>query len=145
MSTAEDRQALDAELLSWMREPDWKFEEARFAELALDLFAHQFAHCPPYRRFAEGRGLTPASVEHWRQVPAVPAGAFKELALRSFPEANTVKTFRTSGTSGQKQGELHLDTLGLYEASLMASLDTLFLAGEAGPKTLLRILSLIHI
>ena len=106
MSTAEDRQALDAELLSWMREPDWKFEEARFAALALDLFAHQFAHCPPYRRFAEGRGLTPASVEHWRQVPAVPAGAFKELALRSFPEANTVKTFRTSGTSGQKQGEL---------------------------------------
>ena len=85
--------------------------------------------------------MTPASVEHWRQVPAVPAGAFKELALRSFPEANTVKTFRTSGTSGQKQGELHLDTLGLYEASLMASLDTLFLAGEAEPKTLLRILA----
>ena len=141
MSSTGDRQSLDAELLSWMQEPGWKLDESRFEALALDLFAYQFDHCSPYRRFAQGRGLTPETVEHWPEIPAVPAGAFKELALCSFPQRQTVKTFRTSGTSGQKRGELHLDTLALYEASLMASLDTLFIPDRAGSKTTLRILA----
>ncbi|MCS5635052.1 MAG: long-chain fatty acid--CoA ligase [Myxococcota bacterium] len=141
MSSARDRQTLDAELLAWMQEPRWQPDEARFEALALELFAHQFDRCSPYGRFARGRGLTPETVEHWREIPAVPAGAFKELPLRSFPESRTSKTFRTSGTSGQKRGELHLDTLALYEASLMASLDTLLMPDRASSKTTLRVLA----
>ena len=53
---------------------------------------------------------------------AVPTGAFKEVALRGFPAECTVATFRTSGTSSERRGELHLDTLELYEASLLANL-----------------------
>ena len=142
----ETRRALDAEILAWMSAPGWTEDEARFDAMACRLFTHQFRHCPPYARFAAGRGRTPDNLNSWREIPAVPAGAFKELALRGFPEDKTLKTFRTSGTSGQKPGELHLDTLALYEASLLSSLENLLFpdrvaaTGEARP-CLLRILA----
>ena len=121
------RAALDAELLAWMRERPWRYDEARFDRLARALFAFQYASCPPYTRLCESRDVSPPRLRDWREIPAVPTGAFKEMALRSFPEAATRKTFRTSGTSGEARGSLHLDTLVLYEASLLASLDTLLL------------------
>jgi len=118
------RAALDARVLAWMREPlpegpPGPEDEARFDALARELFAFQFAHCAPYRRFCEGRGRTPANVAHWREIPAVPTGAFKEVPLRSFPPEREAHVFRTSGTSTERRGELHLDTLALYEASLL--------------------------
>ncbi len=102
-------------------EPDagWARDDARFAALACELFAHQYEHCAPYRRFCEGRGVKPADLDSWRRIPAVPTGAFKEVALRCFDAEATVRTFRTSGTSTGKRGELHLDTLALYDASLL--------------------------
>jgi hypothetical protein len=122
MSADPERAALDARVLTWLREPpeSWRCDEARFASLAQDLFAHQFAHCTPYRRFCERRGRTPDRVTQWREIPAVPAGAFKEMALRSFPAEREAHVFRTSGTSTERRGALHLDTLELYEASLLA-------------------------
>jgi hypothetical protein len=113
------RAALDAEVLAWLREPDWRRDDARFEELALRLFAFQFEHCAPYRRFCEGRGRPPERVRRSDQIPAVPTGAFKELALTSFPPERALHRFRTSGTSAGARGVLHLDTLALYEASLL--------------------------
>jgi hypothetical protein len=120
------RAELDAGVVAWAREPfqddaDWRRDDARFEALALALFAFQFEHCAPYRRFCEGRGRTPADVERWQDVPTVPTGAFKELSLTSFPVESAVHVFRTSGTSAPKRGALHLDTLAVYEASLRAS------------------------
>jgi acyl-CoA synthetase (AMP-forming)/AMP-acid ligase II len=119
------RAELDARVLAWLREPlpavTSLEDDARFDALARALFAFQFAHCAPYRRFCEGRGRTPDTVRHWRAIPAVPAGAFKELALRSFPERHEAHVFRTSGTAAERRGALHLDTLALYEASLLPS------------------------
>ncbi|MDE0886564.1 MAG: AMP-binding protein [Myxococcota bacterium] len=128
-----EREALDAEILAWMGESHWAVDDARFEALALRLFAHQFAACPPYARFAAARGRAPSEVLRWQEIPAVPTGAFKEVDLRGFPESRTIKTFRTSGTSGQKRGELHLDSLALYEASLMASLGTLLFPDRVSP------------
>lgn len=136
-----DRAELDHSILTWINETPWTQDEERFDILARQLFAHQFARCAPYARFAQGRGLTPESIESWHEIPAVPAAAFKEMALRSFPESETKKTFRTSGTSGQKRGELHLDTLSLYEASLLASLRTLLLADLEPRRTMIRVLA----
>jgi hypothetical protein len=85
------RAGLDARLLAWTREADWRADDARFGALALELFAFQFAHCEPYRRFCRGRGVTPERIDDWRDVPAVPTGAFKELALTSFPPERTVQ------------------------------------------------------
>ena len=129
------REKLDAEILAWMRDPDalrgWRPDDARFERLALELFAFQFERCAPYRRFCERRGRTPGAVNGWREIPAVPTGAFKELALRSFPAERTVATFRTSGTSTASRGELHLDTLELYEASLLPTFERFVLPGLA--------------
>lgn len=113
--------SVEAQILEWMREPLWGVDDERFDALARALFAQQFERCPPYRRFCQGRGLTPDSVGSWREIPPVPAGAFKEVALRCFPEERTVHIFRTSGTSTSARGELHLDTLELYEASLLST------------------------
>ena len=123
MSADPRRAELDARVLTWMREPlaSWRADDARFEALALDLFAFQFAHCAPYRRFCERRDRTPERVASWREIPAVPAGAFKEMALRSFPAERERHVFRTSGTATERRGELHLDTLELYEASLLPS------------------------
>jgi hypothetical protein len=117
------RDALDARVLEWMHEPLWGTDDERFEELALALFAHQFETCAPYQRFCTARQRTPETLRSWREIPAVPAGAFKEVPLRCFPAEQTVHTFRTSGTSSaaRARGELHLDTLELYEASLLPS------------------------
>jgi hypothetical protein len=55
----------------------------------------------------------------WRDVPPVPTGAFKEVALHSFPPDRCLRRFLTSGTSTPVRGALHLDTLEIYEASLL--------------------------
>ncbi len=119
------RAEIEAELLHWMREQPDHEDEQRFERLALALFAWQFTHCDPYRRFCEGRGATPPGISRWQEIPTVPTGAFKELPLRCFDLADEIKVFRTSGTSNTAagRGELHLDTLALYEASLTASFE----------------------
>jgi hypothetical protein len=136
---------LRGKLLDWMREPDPRADDARFDALALDVFAYQFERCAPYRRFCEGRSRTPASVERAQEIPAVPTGAFKELALRSFPAERECHAFRTSGTSGTgglARGTLHLDTLALYEASLVVPFERHLLPEVVGSDARARILVL---
>jgi hypothetical protein len=74
---------------------------AAFDELALAAFAFQFERIAPYRRLCEGRGATPREVASWREVPPVPAAAFRTLELTA--EA-PVETFRSSGTMGGTTG-----------------------------------------
>jgi hypothetical protein len=120
-----ERSALETRILDLMKVPDWRDDEAHFDQLARHLFTLQYARCDAYARFARARGAVPERIASWREIPAVPAGAFKEMRLCCFPPTETCKTFRTSGTSGPKRGELHLDTLELYEASLLPTLDHL--------------------
>jgi len=115
----DSRAPLDRKILEWMEEPLWGRDDERFDTLARELFAYQFEHCAPYRRFCEGREATPPRIDRWQEIPTVPTGAFKELALRCFPREHTVHTFRTSGTATRTRGEIQLDTLALYEASLL--------------------------
>jgi hypothetical protein len=119
MSADPRRADIDRRVLEWMRELRWSYSDKRFEELALELFAFQFEHCEIYRRFCEGRSQTPQNVKTWRQIPAVPTSAFKETELRCFPAKETAHCFRTSGTSTDVRGSLYLDTLELYEASLL--------------------------
>ncbi len=116
------RAQIEARLLDWMQREPEREDEARFEELALALFRHQHAHCEPYARWCRSRA-TPESVTRWWEIPCVPSGAFKELPLRSFPAERTAKLFRTSGSSAARRGELYLDTLALYEASLVPSFE----------------------
>ena len=123
MSADPARAALDARVLAWMREPrSWRRDDARFEALALDLFAFQFAHCAPYRRFCErpraharARRAAGARSRRCRRAPS------RSWRSRSFPAEREAHVFRTSGTATERRGALHLDTLELYEASLLPS------------------------
>ncbi len=125
------RQALDDEILKLIAAGvDAPADDARFDALALALFAHQYARGAAYRRLCDALERPPASVHSWREIPPAPTGAFKEVRLATFPESATVRVFRTSGTTTEARGELHLDTLALYEASLLATFDAFICAGD---------------
>jgi len=116
------RADLDERVLGWIAEGvDSPRDDSRFDDLALALFRHQFEHNAPYRKMCHAFELTPDRVQHWQEIPSVPTGVFKEVRLAAFPAELTLRTFRTSGSTNELRGELHLDTLAVYDASLLAT------------------------
>ena len=96
--------------------------EEDFDELARSLFAHQFQRNPVLRRLCESRGVSPATVANWRDLPAMPASAFKEFEVTTLPASERTAVFHSSGTTGQKPSR-HFHSaasLALYEASLLS-------------------------
>jgi len=95
-------------------------DDNEFDALALGLFALQFKHNAPYRRFCEARGASPRTVTDWREIPAMPAAAFKEWELSCLPDEERAAVFHSSGTSGQRPSRhFHsADSLAVYEASV---------------------------
>ena len=113
---------LRRQVLDWIGEGvDSPWDDARFESLALALFRHQYAHGEAYRQLCTAAGATPESVQTWRAIPAVPTGAFKTARLACFPERETVRVFRSSGTTTDRRGEHAFSTLEVYEASLRAT------------------------
>ncbi len=94
--------------------------DAEFEALALRLFVYQFTHNAPYRRFAQARGRTPLTVRRWRDIPAVPIKAFKDLTLSCCPPEAAERVFMTSGTTGSGRGRSYHPTLRVYDASMRA-------------------------
>lgn len=94
--------------------------DAQFNELALAVFAFQFAFNEPYRRFCERRNKTPATVFHWGEIPAVPTQAFKGVPLCTFPPEQAGVVYVTSGTTQgpERRGRHYVESNALYEASL---------------------------
>ncbi|MFP6656431.1 MAG: long-chain fatty acid--CoA ligase [Myxococcota bacterium] len=135
------RAEIESEILEWIGETPWQEDQARFERLALALFRFQYDGCETYARFCQALERSPATVESFVDIPAVPTGAFKEFNLRCFESDDTIKTFRTSGTSGDRRGRLHLDTLEIYEASLLSSLRRNFLDDLRGQRPIMRFLA----
>jgi hypothetical protein len=136
-----NRRALESELLAWMASGEWAPNPERFERIALELFHFQFEHCEPYARLCRSLQITPDQITRADEIPAVPTGAFKDFDLRCFEAEDTLRTFRTSGTSTDRRGELHLDRLELYEASLLAGLRHALLVERTGQPMLMRILA----
>ena len=103
MSYSAEAAALDRRVLEtierWSRtgaEPP----EAELDELALEIFAHQVTYNSAYALFAAARGYAPDRLPaSWRAIPAVPAAAFKEASLCTFPPETAALHFVTSGTT----------------------------------------------
>ena len=94
--------------------------DAIFNELALRVFEFQFTHNPAYQAFCRHQGQTPATVSHYREIPAIITSAFKELDLTVLPPAARSRVFYSSGTTREKRSR-HFhneDSLALYELSL---------------------------
>lgn len=92
-----------------------------FNPLALELFALQFQHNLPYRKFCEARRVTPLTATHWSQIPALPAAALKEGQLTCLAPAERTRVFHSSGTTEQRPSRhFHCaESLAVYEASLL--------------------------
>jgi hypothetical protein len=85
-----------------------------FNQLALQLFAWQYARMQPYRRLCDSRGLTPETVKQWQAVPPVPTAMFKQMTLFAGAQSEIQQSFSTSGTTGTgEKGRSHFSALGL--------------------------------
>jgi len=91
-----------------------------FNARALELFALQFSHNAAYRKISEVRCVTPCTVSHWSQIPAVPAAAFKELELTCLAPAQRMHVFHSSGTTERRPSRHfhNAESLAVYGASL---------------------------
>ncbi|HSL71379.1 MAG TPA: hypothetical protein VK864_14125 [Longimicrobiales bacterium] len=92
-----------------------------FDALARDVFAFQFEHNAPYAAYCRKRGLTPARIAHWSEIPPVPTAAFKEVALVAGTLADAQAVFRTSGTTrgSERRGAHYILDLALYHEALL--------------------------
>ena len=111
-----DRDLHDA-VIAYVRDP----ATARFEDLAVAVFAAQFAGVAAYRRVCERRGRTPETVVDWREVPPVPTLAFKRVGLCTAPPE---RTFLTTGTTqgAEQRGRHEMPDLRLYQAAAVAGL-----------------------
>lgn len=102
----------------------------RFNAVALDLFAYQYEHNPPFRRFAQQRTLTPRTVKHWHDIPAIPINAFKNLTLSCCAPEDVERVFMTSGTTQGVRGCSYHADVRVYDASMLANFRTRFMQGS---------------
>lgn len=111
---AETYHELQADVLRFIQK-----SEGSFSALAQRIHAFQFTGNLPYRAFCHLRGVG-NEIENWTQIPAVPQHAFKVSRVATFPESETVREFRTSGTTGEGYGCHFFRDLTLYEAAIPA-------------------------
>lgn len=110
----------------------WTWSDDLFNDLASALFTHQYASCAPYRRYCDGRGVTPDSLAGWEHIPAVPTEVFKSTDLFAFPPDEATTAFLTSGTRFGSRGRHLLRTDATYLASLAPWFDRFLLCGLPG-------------
>ena len=116
---------------------DWRrggpgCSEAHFDEYARALCAYQLEFNAPYARFAKSLGFDLANLPAgWRDIPAVPASAFKDATLATFPVAGAEALFHTSGTTLETPGKHYLERATLYDAALAAAFDRFMLPDGA--------------
>ena len=119
-----------SELLEFIARPTVSDDD--FNTLALKLFAHQFEHNRPFQKFCQGRGKTPRVVKSWRDIPAVPINAFKDLTLSCVPPDTCARTFMTSGTTrGDVKGRHFHPTMAVYDASMLRNFAHHVMQGDA--------------
>lgn len=92
-----------------------------FNDLACQVFAYQFAHIPAARAYYEKCGVTPASLQDFRDIPPIGLNIFKRYEL--FDNSTCSKVFHTSGTSGKGRGSSCFadEDLALMTTSIMAN------------------------
>src|SRR3954452_9807798 len=98
------------------------YGEAAFNDLAQELFRLQFETNAPYRRFCEHLGQLPRDVQHWTEIPALPAAAFKDIDATSLKREEWEVTFQSSGTTATNRSRHRhsRESRAVYEASALA-------------------------
>ena len=119
---AERRAPLRAALRDAMRPGEERLrDDGEFTRLALEILAYQMDANPAYGAYVRRRGIEPRRLGHWREIPPVPATAFRELPLDGLDVRPVEAVFRTSGTRGGAgaRGTHRVRDLSLYRESLL--------------------------
>lgn len=116
------------DLLEFMSRPQGGDDE--FNALALRLFTHQFRHNLAFQRYCRQQGKTARTVKHWRDIPAVPINAFKDLTLSCVPPEHCERVFMTSGTTRiDSKGRHYHPHLHVYDHSMKLHFAERFMRG----------------
>lgn len=119
--------ALVPELLAFLAQDGC--DDDAFDAMARRLFAHQYEHNEPLRRFCQRRGLTPRRVQTWRDIPPVPIQAFKETTLSCEPVDACERVFMTSGTTrAEVRGCHHHPTIAVWDLSMRRNFEAHFMS-----------------
>lgn len=111
-------QAVDRKILDFIHHSlSGGSSEESFNQLALEIFAYQFAHNMAYRMFCLKREATPDRIFSWEEIPAASTAAFKSGSFGCFLPSLAVRAFETSGTTAGKRGKHFFDSLTLYDES----------------------------
>lgn len=98
-----------------------EYLEECFRKLAIPSFRHHVERIPAYRAYVDHLGLDPARLSDWREIPPVPASAFKTHDLSAAARGDEAAIFETSGTTISRPGRVRLGTTRFYEASLLGN------------------------
>jgi hypothetical protein len=101
---------------AWTRQLLGQIDEAKWNDLARELFAWQFAQVPAYRRLCVAHGVTPKNLTSWRDIPAVPQQLFKHERLFCYGSKKPAAIYETSGTTTGQPGRQHLLDTHIYKA-----------------------------
>jgi hypothetical protein len=135
LTYASESAALDADILAVIE--DWRsrgstLDDEAFDDLALRLFDYQRRYNRPYARYCALLGYDAATPPRsWDRIPAVPAAAFKEATLATFPVDAAVLAFETSGTFDGHPGTHYFETHALYDAALLSGFERFMLPDGA--------------
>lgn len=128
-----DFNSLAGELIDSFQQPiTGCWSNSVFSGLASKVFEYQYGSNPIYARYAKKKGVTPANLKDWKEIPPVPTLAFKEFPIISGDSKAVERVFETSGTSlgPRERGKHHIIDLALYRASLMANMRHQFYSDE---------------
>lgn len=114
------RERLQTSIEALIKRPMREVSDEAVAQLALEVFRWQRAHCEVVARIADAAldGGDPAGVD---DIPAVPTDVFKHVSVACFREERAVRVFRTSGTTQELRGAHAFDDLSLYHAACLAA------------------------
>lgn len=114
------RHPLARRIAAFVALPPAQASDAEFDSLARALYSHQYEHNVYVRRLGDASQCLPGAVHSWRDIPAMPADAFKEFNLSSVAPGRATAVFYSSGTTGRQSSRHYFsrDGLSLYEAAL---------------------------
>jgi hypothetical protein len=96
-------------------------QEEEFNELALSIARVQVTLNPLLKALCEKKEIDPLCLQHWMEIPAIPASAFKMSECSCLAANDFTTIFHSSGTTGQvvsRHGH-NEETLALYESSMV--------------------------
>ena len=92
----------------------YKKKEEWFCEAQRKLTDFHYDRCVPYRNIIDRLGFSLTADCKLEYIPFIPVRAFKENDLKSIDDTDVARTLTSSGTSGQKVSQIHLDLFVMW-------------------------------